>query len=82
MMGSTQRVLVEGESKKDASEVCGRTENMRVVNFPGDRSLRGRFVDVEITEALPNSLRGRLKSDTEEAAARSPAREPMHITLP
>ena len=82
MLGSTQRVLVEGRSKKDANEVCGRTENMRVVNFSGDLSLRGRFVDVEITEALPNSLRGRLTSGAEDDAVRSSAREPMHITLP
>ena len=82
MVGSTQRVLVEGESKKDASEVCGRTENMRVVNFPGDRSLRGRFVDVEITEALPNSLRGRWKGGGEDAAFRSSSREAMHATTP
>ena len=82
MVGSTQSVLVEGESKKDASEVCGRTENMRVVNFPGDRSLRGRFVDIEITEALPNSLRGRWKGGAEDAAFRSSSREAMHATTP
>ena len=63
MVGSTQRVLVERVSKKNASEVAGRTENMRWVNFTGPESLIGSFVDVVVTEALPNSLRGRLVSD-------------------
>ena len=82
MIASTQRVLVEGASKKNASELCGRTENMRVVNFPGDPSLRGRFVDVEISEALPHSLRGRLQGGAEDAAPPSFAREPMHVSSP
>ncbi len=60
MVGSIQAVLVEGQSKKDSQRLQGRTENNRVVNFPGDRELTGRFVDIEITEALPNSLRGHL----------------------
>jgi tRNA-2-methylthio-N6-dimethylallyladenosine synthase len=60
MIGSTQRVLVEKPSRKGSGQVCGRTENMRWVNFDGDASLVGRFVDVLIAEALPNSLRGRL----------------------
>ncbi len=60
MVGTTQRILVEKFSKKSSRQVCGRTENMRWVNFDGDASLIGQFVDVEITEALPNSLRGRL----------------------
>jgi tRNA-2-methylthio-N6-dimethylallyladenosine synthase len=59
MVGTTQRVLVEKVSKKSASQVTGRTENNRWVNFDADESLIGRFVDVVITEALPNSLRGR-----------------------
>ena len=59
MVGTTQRVLVEKVSKKSASQVTGRTENNRWVNFDADASLIGRFVDVVITEALPNSLRGR-----------------------
>ena len=59
MVGTRQRVLVEKISKKSASQVSGRTENNRWVNFDGDPSLIGRFVDVGITEALPNSLRGR-----------------------
>ena len=60
MVGTTQRVLVEKTSKKDARQVAGRTENMRWVNFDADADCIGQFVDVEITEALPNSLRGRL----------------------
>ncbi len=60
MVGTTQRVLVERLSKKSDRQVTGRTENMRWVNFDGDTSLIGQFVDVVITEALPNSLRGRL----------------------
>jgi len=60
MVGSVQRVLVERPAKKDARQLAGRTENNRWVNFDGPPSLINRFVDVVITEALPNSLRGRL----------------------
>jgi len=60
MVGSTQRVLVEKVSKKRASQVSGRTDNNRWVNFDADTSVIGQFVDVIITEAMPNSLRGRL----------------------
>jgi tRNA-2-methylthio-N6-dimethylallyladenosine synthase len=60
MVGSVQRVLVERPSKKDARQLAGRTENNRWVNFDGPPSLINRFVDVAITEAMPNSLRGRL----------------------
>ncbi len=60
MVGSTQRVLVEKTSKKDANQLAGRTENMRWVNFDANATCIGQFVDVVITEALPNSLRGRL----------------------
>jgi len=59
MVGTTQRVLVERISKKSANQVAGRTENNRWVNFDADPSCIGDFVDVVITEALPNSLRGR-----------------------
>jgi len=58
MVGTVQRVLVEGRSRKDPAQLAGRTESNRVVNFPGDRALIGRFVDLTISEALPNSLRG------------------------
>lgn len=62
MVGTLQRVLVEKTSKKDARELAGRTENMRWVNFAADASLIGELVDLRITEALPNSLRGRIES--------------------
>ncbi|MDX9767954.1 MAG: tRNA (N6-isopentenyl adenosine(37)-C2)-methylthiotransferase MiaB [Ectothiorhodospiraceae bacterium] len=60
MVGSVQNLLVEGPSRKDPAWLAGRTPNNRVVNFPGDAALIGRFVDVTIDEALPNSLRGSL----------------------
>ena len=67
MVGTRQRVLVERPSKRDARQLAGRTDNNRWVNFdppPGRASaLIDRFVDVEITDALPNSLRGRLVAD-------------------
>ena len=66
MVGSVQTVLVEGPSKKDPNELTGKTENMRSVNFAGHPRLVGQFVDVVITEALSNSLRGRVA--TVEAA--------------
>ncbi|HUU71220.1 MAG TPA: tRNA (N6-isopentenyl adenosine(37)-C2)-methylthiotransferase MiaB [Burkholderiales bacterium] len=58
MVGSVQAVLVEGASKKDASELAGRTSNNRVVNFRGASRLRGQIIDVAITGALAHSLRG------------------------
>jgi tRNA-2-methylthio-N6-dimethylallyladenosine synthase len=60
MVGTTQRVLVERPSKKDPAQLAGRTENMRWVNFDGPAILLNDFADVLVTEALPNSLRGRL----------------------
>ncbi|MDE3273733.1 tRNA (N6-isopentenyl adenosine(37)-C2)-methylthiotransferase MiaB [Pseudoalteromonas sp. G4] len=60
MFATEQRILVEGPSKKNPMELRGRTENNRVVNFEGPHSVIGQFVDVKITEALPNSLRGEL----------------------
>ncbi|WP_372373924.1 tRNA (N6-isopentenyl adenosine(37)-C2)-methylthiotransferase MiaB [Vreelandella venusta] len=64
MVGTTQRVLVSGFSPRDPGQLSGRTENNRVVNFraANPTELIGYFVDVEITEALPNSLRGDLAS--------------------
>ncbi|MEO1037526.1 MAG: tRNA (N6-isopentenyl adenosine(37)-C2)-methylthiotransferase MiaB [Pseudomonadota bacterium] len=62
MVGRVERVLVERVSKKSADELTGRTENMRWVNFKAPTSLIGQFVDVRITAALPNSLRGRLEA--------------------
>jgi tRNA-2-methylthio-N6-dimethylallyladenosine synthase len=67
MVGTTQRVLVEKVSKKSDRQVTGRTENNRWVNFDADPSVIGQFVDVIITEALPNSLRGR-RADSKAAA--------------
>jgi tRNA-2-methylthio-N6-dimethylallyladenosine synthase len=58
MVGTVQRVLVEGRAKKDATELAGRTANNRVVNFKGSARLIGQFIDVAITAALPHSLRG------------------------
>ncbi len=63
MVGTTQRILVERLSKKSANQLSGRTENNRWVNFDADSSCIGEFVDVLITEALPNSLRGRLANN-------------------
>jgi tRNA-2-methylthio-N6-dimethylallyladenosine synthase len=58
MVGSVERVLVEGRAKKDATELSGRTSNNRIVNFPGPDRLLGQFVDIRITTAFPHSLRG------------------------
>ncbi len=60
MVGSVQRILIEGPAKKNAGELFGRTDNNRVVNFPGQPRLIGQFVDVKITSAMPHSLRGEL----------------------
>ncbi|MFC5569617.1 MiaB/RimO family radical SAM methylthiotransferase [Lysobacter yangpyeongensis] len=68
MVGSVQKVLVEGPSKKNPNELTGKTENMRSVNFPGHPRLVGQFVDIVITEAMSNSLRGRVVV-AEEAVA-------------
>jgi tRNA-2-methylthio-N6-dimethylallyladenosine synthase len=57
MVGTRQRILVEGASKKDPGELSGRTENNRVVNFAGPQRLTGQLIDVTITAALPHSLR-------------------------
>ena len=60
MVGTTQRILIEGYSKKSADELCGRTENNRMVNFIGDPNRIGQFIDIKITAALPHSLRGEI----------------------
>ncbi len=67
MLGTTQRILVERPSKKDPKQMAGRTENNRVVNFDGHRRLIGKFVDVKITVAYPNSLQGELLAVEETA---------------
>jgi tRNA-2-methylthio-N6-dimethylallyladenosine synthase len=68
MVGSVQRVLVERRARKDPRQLAGRTGNNRWVNFDGPESLLNDFADVVITEALPNSLRGRLVSNTRSVA--------------
>ncbi|MDP2030944.1 MAG: tRNA (N6-isopentenyl adenosine(37)-C2)-methylthiotransferase MiaB [Thiobacillus sp.] len=68
MVGTRQRVLVEGHARKNAAELAGRTDNNRIVNFAGQPRLIGQFVEVTITQALPHSLRGEVVI-TESAAA-------------
>ena len=68
MVGTTQRVLVEGPSRKNPQQLAGRTENNRVVNFDGPMRLVGGLVDVVITEALSHSLRGRVLLRGEDSA--------------
>jgi tRNA-2-methylthio-N6-dimethylallyladenosine synthase len=58
MLNTVQRILVSGNAKKDRSELTGRTENNRIVNFAGPDELIGDFVDVRISKVMPNSLRG------------------------
>ncbi|XZG70905.1 tRNA (N6-isopentenyl adenosine(37)-C2)-methylthiotransferase MiaB [Chitinibacteraceae bacterium HSL-7] len=58
MVGTVQRVLIEGHARKDATELAGRTDNNRIVNFAGPARLIGQFAEVRITTALPHSLRG------------------------
>ncbi|CAG0954868.1 tRNA-2-methylthio-N(6)-dimethylallyladenosine synthase [Methylophilaceae bacterium] len=60
MVGSIQRVLVESSSKKDRNELAGRTDNNRIVNFPGNSELINQFVNVRITQAVTHTLRGEL----------------------
>jgi tRNA-2-methylthio-N6-dimethylallyladenosine synthase len=67
MVGSVQRILVDRPSRKDPGEMSGRTENNRVVNFIAGPELLGQFVDVKITRALPNSLRGEWVESSKDA---------------
>ncbi|BAV33043.1 (dimethylallyl)adenosine tRNA methylthiotransferase [Sulfuricaulis limicola] len=70
MVGTTQRILVEGPARKSPQQMCGRTENNRVVNFDCTNiAMIGHFVDVEITESLTNSLRGRLLAEPQARRA-------------
>ncbi|MGF1727224.1 tRNA (N6-isopentenyl adenosine(37)-C2)-methylthiotransferase MiaB [Photobacterium nomapromontoriensis] len=76
MLGTEQRILVEGPSKKNIMELRGRTENNRIVNFEGSAELIGQFVDVKITDVLTNSLRGeivRTEADMNLRVALSPS---------
>ncbi len=68
LIGTAQQVLVERHARKDTAELAGRTGCNRVVNFPGPEKLIGQLVDVVITEARPNSLRGRLMLPEQQAA--------------
>ena len=70
MLGSVQRILVEGTSRKSIMELSGRTENNRVVNFEGTPDMVGKFVDVEITDVFPKSLRGTVVRTEEEMGLR------------
>ena len=67
MVGTIQRVLVERPSVKNERELAGKTENNRWINFQCDARMIGQFVNVEVTEALRNSLRGRLHLESEAA---------------
>lgn len=73
MVGTTQPVLAQGPSRKDPAELAGRAENNRVVNFAAPRTLIGKLVNVKITQALPNSLRGELISPPADVASRPQA---------
>lgn len=70
MLNTEQRILVTGPSKKNPMELAGRTENNRVVNFEGQPDMIGKFVDVVITEARPNSLRGKVIREEHEMGLR------------
>jgi tRNA-2-methylthio-N6-dimethylallyladenosine synthase len=65
MVGTVQRILVERPSRKDPKFMAGRSENNRVVNFEASSDVLGQFVDVRITEALNNSMRGELVATPE-----------------
>jgi len=71
MRGGVQRVLVQGPSRRDPAELAGITGNHRVVNFRGEPSLIGCFVEVRITAAMAHSLRGEIatRGDSAQAAA-------------
>jgi tRNA-2-methylthio-N6-dimethylallyladenosine synthase len=64
MVGTRQRVLVEGHARRNADELAGRTDNNRMVNFTGPSRLIGGFIDINITAALPHSLRGEITTAT------------------
>ncbi|WGE31339.1 tRNA (N6-isopentenyl adenosine(37)-C2)-methylthiotransferase MiaB [Actinobacillus genomosp. 2] len=70
MLGTEQRVLVEGPSKKDIMELTGRTENNRIVNFQGTPDMIGKFVDIKITDVYTNSLRGNVVRTEDEMGLR------------
>jgi tRNA-2-methylthio-N6-dimethylallyladenosine synthase len=75
MVGTTQRVLVEGPSRRDPNELMGRTENNRIVNFAAPPRLIGQMIDVVITQAYSNSLRARVVLNGEDGSGVAPAAE-------
>lgn len=78
MVGTVQRVLVEGISKRNIMELTGRTENNRIVNFSGAPELIGTFVDIEITDSFTNSMRGKVVG-TEESMEFRKGKSPEQI---
>ena len=90
MLGTEQRVLVEGPSKKDLMELTGRTENNRVVNFEGTPDMIGGFVDIKVTDVFTNSLKGvvirtekemdlRREVSPQQILARQPKADPLGV---
>lgn len=75
MIGTVQRILVEGRSKKSDRQMSGRSENNRVVNFDGDDELTGSFVDVLVTDAYSHSLQGEIVASGETRSEGKLARE-------
>jgi len=82
MVGSVQRILVEGVSRKSALQLSGRTESNRVVNFAGDHSLIGQFVNVRITAAFTNSLQGELTRIVDQTSDTALNQWAAHIVDP
>ena len=78
MLGTEQRVLVEGPSKKDIMELTGRTENNRIVNFQGSPDMIGKFVDIKITDVYTNSLRGEVVRTEDQMGLRI-AQSPQEV---
>ncbi len=76
MLGSEQRILVEGPSRKNLMELSGRTENYRVVNFEGTPDMIGKFVDVKIVDVHTNSLRGEVIRTEDEMEKSAPVAVP------
>jgi len=81
MVGTVERVLVEGPARRNPDELAGRTANNRVVNFPGPRRLVGRFADVTIEQALSHTLRGSV-APSAGAMPRAPAVAAVGQPLP
>jgi tRNA-2-methylthio-N6-dimethylallyladenosine synthase len=71
-VGTVQRILVEGPSRRDPAELMGRTECNRIVNFAGPARLAGQMVDVAITAAFPHSLRGEVRTPEDALVATAP----------